>query len=145
LQVVESDVVETLQLLTLRYVHMNGATSAAAGPAPEPLVHHAEELGGHPPLNELFGQAGPAAAARMRHIRACLEEGGACEACSAVVRVICATPCACLLCVGCASLDRERCPRCDTAYHMQVLGVLAQACAPGSWKHMLLIGVCAAA
>lgn len=59
---------------------------------------------------------------RLSRIRASLESGGQCDRCSAAVRVLCVTPCACLLCVDCTSLDRTRCPKCETPYKMQVRG-----------------------
>lgn len=126
LQVLEQDVVETMQLLTRRHINMQqlAPDPAAAGPSrQQPLVQlcHAaeEEEGKPPPLQQLLDEAGPEWSRRARHIRACLEEGGACDLCSSVVRVLCVTPCACLLCVTCASLDRERCPQCWQEYYMQ--------------------------
>jgi hypothetical protein len=59
---------------------------------------------------------------RLSRIRTGLESGGQCDRCPAAVRVLCVTPCACLLCVDCTSLDRTRCPKCGTPYKMQVRG-----------------------
>ncbi|KAL4420646.1 hypothetical protein ABPG75_010302 [Micractinium tetrahymenae] len=117
LQVLASDVVETMQLLTLRELSRQQGTPAEA----IPLAHRAQQAGDLAPLAELLASAGADWQRRAAHIRACLEEGGPCERCNAVVRVLLAAPCACLLCVDCASTDRERCACCATPYGMQAV------------------------
>ena len=118
-QVLASDVDETMQLLTARHLadsrpaaaqHRSGAAGSSSGGGG----------GGLAPLPELLAAAGEEWQRRAAHIRACLEEGGACDRCAAVVRVLCVTPgCAHLLCVDCASSDRTRCARCAAPYVMQ--------------------------
>lgn len=131
LQVQDSDVEETLQLLSMRQLAEQGrevpcsptagtagtagTSSAAAAPA-----HKQEQQAALAPLAQLLEAAGREWAARAAHIRACLQEGGACDRCAAVVRVLCVAPCACLLCVDCASSQRTACPKCAQPYRMQV-------------------------
>lgn len=55
----------------------------------------------------------------LAHIEDGLRGGGSCKKCGVVVRVLFATPCACLLCVACTAEDKERCACCGTAYLMQ--------------------------
>lgn len=128
-QVLHSDVEETLQLLTMRQLAEQGqpvpgsptaGAAAGAGPSrPAGSTHKQEQQAALAPLAQLLEAAGPEWAGRAAHIRACLEEGGACARCSAVVRVLCVAPCACLLCVDCASSERTACPQCGEPYRMQ--------------------------
>lgn len=124
-----------MQLLTMRQLAEQGLevpcspTAGAAGPAgphsaanaaaPAP-AHKQEQQAALAPLAQLLEAAGREWAARAAHIRECLEEGGACDRCGAVVRVLCVAPCACLLCVDCASSQRTACPKCTMHYRMQV-------------------------
>jgi hypothetical protein len=125
-QVLEADVLETLCLLTR--VHLKRRCQAAAPPGPSPgaggsaakVEERGQEDDPSVPLAQLLEAAGPEWGVRARHLRACLEEGGACERCAGVVRVLLVAPCACLLCVDCAALERERCPCCSSPYVMQV-------------------------
>lgn len=110
-QVVDSDVEEQLQLLTTRHL---------ASERPLSAQHPGGLLA---PLPELLAVADEAWRHRAAHLRACLEEGGACDCCVAGVRVLCITPdCAHLLCVDCVSKDRTKCVHCSTPYVMQAGG-----------------------
>lgn len=103
----DSDLVELMQLLMANHLEKGQGK-------------HRSDATGLAPLPELLEAAGEAWQRRTAHIRACLEEGGACDRCASVVRVLCVTPdCTHLLCVDCASRDRCRCAHCGTPYKMQ--------------------------
>ena len=120
LQVLHSDVVETLQLLTMRHLAQQHTQQAQLG---SPPAHRQEQQQALEPLAQLLQRAGQDWRDRADHIQASLEGGGACDKCGSLVRVLCVTPCACLLCVDCASPDQDpprACIRCGEAFRMQV-------------------------
>ncbi len=116
-QVLPDDVEETLALLTIRHLGREQAQQAQ----PASSAEDQQQQGSQQPagLAELLEQAGSDWQDRIAVIRESLEEGGACERCSAAVRVVCVAPCACLLCVDCASSNRTACPLCATPYRME--------------------------
>ena len=119
LQVLQTDLDETMALLTHRHLSMLRQEQGQQGGGEQP-AHRGEQQQDLPPLAELLAESPAAWQERAAHIRASLEFGGSCELCLAAVRVLFVTPCACLLCVDCASLERTRCARCETPYLMQV-------------------------
>ncbi len=46
-------------------------------------------------------------------------DGGACQQCGAVARLLVVAPCAHLFCLDCVSMDRQACPSCRKPYQMQ--------------------------
>ena len=122
LQVLDSDLEETLALLTHRHLSRprREQQGQQEGEGMEQPAHRGEQQQDLPPLAQLLAEAPPAWQQRAAHICASLEAGGSCELCQAAVRVLCVTPCACLLCVDCLNLERTRCARCETPYLMQV-------------------------
>jgi hypothetical protein len=118
LQVLQTDLDETMALLTHRQLSkLRQQRQQESGEQP---AHRGELQQDLPPLAELLAESPGVWQARAARIRASLEFGGSCELCLAAVRVLLVTPCACLLCVDCASLERTRCARCETPYLMQV-------------------------
>ncbi|KAL3136547.1 hypothetical protein ABBQ38_005794 [Trebouxia sp. C0009 RCD-2024] len=92
LAVKEADVEETLQLLGDRLGHERPKAQWAPWVAPT-----------HP----------------LAYVENALRDGGPCQRCRAVARLLVVAPCAHLFCLDCVSTDRLACPTCRKPYQMQ--------------------------
>ena len=82
---------------------------AGATAHPPPLPFHLP--GGLPPF---FPADHP-----LARVESGLRFGGPCDCCRQPVRLLIATPCACILCVHCTAQNRTHCPQCRHPYTMQ--------------------------
>ncbi|KAL0025980.1 hypothetical protein WJX77_010392 [Trebouxia sp. C0004] len=55
----------------------------------------------------------------LAYIETALRDGGPCQQCGAVARLLVVAPCAHLFCLDCVSMDRQACPSCRKPYQMQ--------------------------
>lgn len=96
-QAKEADILETLQLLCAR--HALSEPSEHATPTYLPATH------------------------RLARLEAAMRSGGVCDACGTAVRMVVVTPCAHMLCAGCASSDSTACVAsgCGVKYKIQAI------------------------